>query len=43
MFLPDFQNQYGQGSLGAPNLDRSSGSWSELSWGGKLNGSLTIL
>ena len=39
MFLPDFQNQYGQGSLGAPNLDRSSGSWSELSWGGKLDGS----
>ena len=39
MFLPDFQNQYGQGSLGAPNLDRSAGSWSELSWGGKLDGS----
>ena len=39
MFLPDFQNQYGQGSFGAPNLDRSSGSWSALSWGGKLDGS----
>ena len=39
MFLPDFQNQYGQGSFGAPNLARSSGSWSDLSWGGKLDGS----
>lgn len=39
MFLPDFQNQYGQGSLGAPNLDRSAGTWVAESWGGKLNGS----
>ena len=39
MFLPDFQNQYGQGSLGAPNLARSAGSWSAESWGGKLDGS----
>ena len=39
MFLPDFQNQYGQGSLGAANLDRSAGSWADTSWGGKLDGS----
>ena len=39
MFLPDFQNQYGQGSLGAENLARSAGSWSSDSWGGKLDGS----
>jgi len=39
MFLPDFQNQYGQGTLGAPNLPRSAGSWSSFSWGGKLDGS----
>ena len=39
MFLPDFQNQYGQGTLGAPNLARSAGGWSDRSWGGKLDGS----
>ena len=39
MFLPDFQNQYGQGTLSAPNLARSAGGWSDRSWGGKLNGS----
>jgi len=39
MFVPDFQNQYGQGSLSAPNLARSSGSWVDTSWGGKLDGS----
>ena len=38
MFLPAFQNQYGQGQLGAPNLDRSSGTWAGGSWGGTLNG-----
>ena len=42
MFLPDFQNQYGQGSLGAPNLARSNGSWDDKSWGGKLDGSQQI-
>ena len=39
MFLPDFQNQYGQGTLSAPNLARSAGGWSDRSWGGKLDGS----
>lgn len=39
MFLPEFQNQYGQGSFGAPNLARSAGSWAAGSWGGKLDGS----
>ena len=39
MFLPDFQNLYGQGTLSAPNLARSAGSWSDRSWGGKLDGS----
>ena len=39
MFLPDFQNQYGQGTLGAANLDRANGNWSSFSWGGKLDGS----
>ncbi len=37
MFLPEYQNQYGQGSEGAPypELDGFGGS----SWGGKLDGS----
>jgi len=39
MFLPVFQNQYGQGQFGAPNLDRSTGTWASDSWGGVLNGS----
>jgi TonB-linked SusC/RagA family outer membrane protein len=39
MFLPDFQNQYGQGTLGAPNLPRSTGNWVDGSWGGQLDGS----
>ena len=39
MFLPDFQNQYGMGALGAANLDVSAGSWSAASWGGRLDGS----
>ena len=39
MFVPEFQNQYGQGTLGAPNLARSSGGWVDTSWGGKLDGS----
>ena len=39
MFLPDFQNLYGQGTLSAPNLARSAGSRSDRSWGGKLDGS----
>ena len=39
MFLPDFQNLYGQGTLSAPNLARSAGGWSDRSWGGKLDGS----
>jgi TonB-linked SusC/RagA family outer membrane protein len=39
MFLPDFQNQYGMGSLGAANLDISAGSWDASSWGGRLDNS----
>lgn len=39
MFLPDFQNQYGMGSLGAANLDISAGSWETNSWGGRLDNS----
>ena len=40
MFLPDFQNQYGQGTLGAPFPARDTGTaWSELSWGAPLDGS----
>jgi len=39
MFVPEFQNQYGQGTLGAPNQARSSGGWVDTSWGGKLDGS----
>ena len=38
MFLPDFQNQYGQGSFGSPYSDRQN-DWGQLSWGGKLDGS----
>lgn len=40
MFLPDFQNQYGQGTLGAPYPERNTGTvWNQLSWGGQLNDS----
>ena len=38
MFLPDFQNQYGQGSFGSAYSDRQN-DWGQLSWGGKLDGS----
>jgi len=38
MFLPDFQNQYGQGSVGSPYSDRQN-DWGKFSWGGKLDGS----
>ena len=38
MLLPDFQNQYGQGSFGAPYTDVDT-DWGRLSWGGELDGS----
>ena len=38
MFLPDFQNEYGQGSFGSPYSDRTD-DWGRFSWGGKLDGS----
>ena len=38
MFLPDFQNQYGQGSFGSPYTDRAT-DWDRFSWGGSLDGS----
>ena len=38
MFLPDFQNEYGQGSFGTPYSDRAD-DWGRFSWGGKLDGS----
>lgn len=37
MFLPDYQNQYGQGINGAPYADLSS--FGGSSWGAKLDGS----
>ena len=41
MFLPDFQNEYGQGTLGKafPARDGNT-AWTGESWGGRLNGSL---
>jgi TonB-linked SusC/RagA family outer membrane protein len=36
MFLPDFQNEYGQGSFGTPYSDRTT-DWGRFSWGGKLD------
>ena len=38
MLLPEFQNQYGQGSFGAAYTDRLN-DWGELSWGAPLDGS----
>jgi TonB-dependent SusC/RagA subfamily outer membrane receptor len=38
MFLPDFQNQYGQGSFGAAYSDRQN-DWGQFSWGAPLDGS----
>ena len=38
MLLPDFQNQYGQGSFGAPYTDVDT-DWGRFSWGGELDGS----
>ena len=41
MFLPDFQNEYGQGTLGNNFPARDTGTaWTGDSWGGRLNGSL---
>lgn len=37
LFLPDYQNQYGQGANGAPYPDL--GAFSGASWGSKLDGS----
>lgn len=37
MFLPEFQNQYGQGNAGAPN-DKLETNFSAGSWGSKLDG-----
>ncbi|MEK9560401.1 MAG: TonB-dependent receptor plug domain-containing protein, partial [Flavobacteriaceae bacterium] len=40
MLLPDYQNEYGQGTLGNTFPDRGSGTaWTGDSWGGKLDGS----
>ena len=38
MFLPDFQNSYGQGNLAAAGTDLV-GDWSVNSWGSRLDGS----
>ena len=38
MFLPEYQNQYGQGSLGAAGTDLVN-DWSTGSWGQRLDGS----
>ena len=38
MLLPDFQNQYGQGSFGTPYSDRET-DWDRFSWGANLDGS----
>ncbi len=38
LFLPDFQNTYGQGTLGAAFTDLES-DWGSGSWGSKLDGS----
>ena len=38
MLLPEFQNQYGQGSFGAPYTDVDT-DWGRFSWGGRLDGS----
>ena len=40
MFLPEFQNKYGQGTLGAAYPERGTGTaWEGLSWGAALDGS----
>ena len=40
MLLPDFQNEYGQGLLGAAFPERGTGTaWTRDSWGAPLNGS----
>ena len=36
--MPEYQNQYGQGSFGAAYTDRTD-NWGELSWGSVLDGS----
>ncbi|MDA9184109.1 SusC/RagA family TonB-linked outer membrane protein [Flavobacteriaceae bacterium] len=38
LLLPEYQNQYGQGSFGAAYTDRTN-DWGELSWGSVLDGS----
>ena len=38
LLLPEYQNQYGQGSFGAAYTDRTD-NWGELSWGSVLDGS----
>ena len=38
LLLPEYQNQYGQGSFGAAYTDRTN-NWGELSWGSVLDGS----
>ena len=38
MFLPEFQNEYGQGTLGAPYSDLES-DWGVSSWGARMDGS----
>lgn len=40
MLLPDFQNEYGQGTLGATFPERDTGTaWTRDSWGAPLDGS----
>ena len=40
MLLPDFQNQYGQGTLGSAFPERDTGTaWTRDSWGAPLDGS----
>lgn len=41
MFLPDFQNEYGQGSLGAKFTDLDN-DWGTASWGARMDGSQAL-
>lgn len=41
MFLPEFQNEYGQGSLGAAFTDLEN-DWGTSSWGARMNGGQSL-
>lgn len=41
MFLPEFQNEYGQGSLGAAFTDLAN-DWGTSSWGARMNGGQSL-